>query len=281
METCYYFACCENSVILCISIFNKLTTPSIIPIYWKLMKSAIKVSDDFVVFKSNKIASKGISQLLLYNFSIKKDISDLIKTEEEYSFVFSTLGQALIDRKFNDMEEEKEDIGNRTLLFACKKYIKSQKNGILLMYNMNNLFKKKKVDSYFYNTDNFEPYCICPLLINESKYILEDSVKIKESDYFLVGGFDKKRKQGIIKLYKIIYEEKISIEYIQDIKLFDKDFKGFKGPISCITQSKKNKNLLITCWDGNVYLVNKPDIHFYLEQDEQIKKSAMDFFLPK
>ena len=102
------------------------------------------------------------------------------------------------------------------------------------------------------------------MLINES-YILEDSIKIKETDYFLVGGFDKKRKQGMIKLYK---NKKISIEYIQDIKLFDRDFKGFKGPISCITQSKKNGNLLITCWYGNVYLVNKPDILFYLEQDE-------------
>lgn len=29
------------------------------------MKSAIKVNDDFIVFKSNKIVSKGISQLLL------------------------------------------------------------------------------------------------------------------------------------------------------------------------------------------------------------------------
>ena len=119
------------------------------------------------------------------------------------------------------------------------------------------------------------------MLINESKYVLEDSAKEKKTDYFLVGGFDIKRKQGMIKLNKIIYDKKITIEYIQDIKYFDKDFKGFKGPISCITQSKNNLNLLITCWDGNVYFADKPDIRFYLEQDEKIKKSAMDFFLPK
>ena len=244
------------------------------------MKSAIKINNDLLVFKSNKIASKGKSQLLLYNFRRKKDIPNFLESDEEYSFLFSPLGQALITHKFNDIEE-RGDIGNRILLFAYKKYIKNQKNGILLVYNMNNIFERKKVDSYFYNTNNFEPYCICPLLINESKYILEDSVKIKESGYFLVGGFDKRRKQGMIKLYKIIYNEKLSIEYIQDIRFFDKDFKGFKGPISCIIQSKINENLLITCWDGNVYLVNKPDIHFYLEQDEKIKKSAMDFFLHK
>ena len=85
----------------------------------------------------------------------------------------------------------------------------------------------------------------------------------------------------MIKIYKIIYDEKLSIEFIQDIKLFDKDFKGFKGPISCIIQSKKDGNLLITCWDGNVYLVNKSEILFYLKQDKEIGKSAKGFFLSK
>ena len=143
------------------------------------------------------------------------------------------------------------------------------------------LSEEEKVDSYFYNTENFEPYCICPLLIIDLKYIFEPLIMKEETDYFLVGGFEKKRKQGMIKLYKIIYGEKLSIEYIQDIKFFDKDFKGFKGPISCITQSKQDGNLLITCWDGNVYLVNKPNISFYLKQDKEIEKSAIDFFLPQ
>jgi hypothetical protein len=53
-----------------------------------------------------------------------------------------------------------------------------------------------------------------------SKEILESSVEIKEIDYFLVGGFERRRKQGIIKLYKIICGEKYLIEYIQDIKIF-------------------------------------------------------------
>ena len=263
MENSYYFVCFKNTICLYSSLFDKLDNQSKFIFYENvLMKSAIKINNDFVVFKSNKIASKGMSQLLLYNYRLKRDNSDLIQTQEEYSFIFSPLGQALIIHKLNDIIE---DIGNKILLFACKKYIKTQRNGILLLYNLQNIFERKKVDSYFYNTDNFESYCICPLFINESIYILESSVKIKETDFFLVGGFDKKRKQGMIKLYKIIYDENISIEYIHDIKLFDKHFKGFKGPISCITQSKKYWNLLITCWDGNVYFADKPDIRFYLE----------------
>jgi len=287
----YYISCCENTVFLCASLFDKLQGISKISIYENiLMKSAIKINDNLIVFKSNKIASKGKSQLFLYNFRIKLDIQNFIKkskeNKEEYSFLYSPLGQALIIHNSKDPKEKAE---NRVLLFACKKYIKRQKNGIFALYNINQkletqrfLSEKDKADSYFYNTKNFEPFCICPLLIViESKYKIEPSVLTKESDYFLVGGFEKKTKQGLIKLYKIKYEEKLSIEYIQDIKLFDKYFKGFKGPISCITQSKKDGNLLITCWDGNVYLVNKPDISFYLKQDKEIEKSAIDFFPPK
>ena len=281
----YYFSCCENNVFIYYSLFDTFNTKFMISIYEDiLMKSAIKINDSLLVFKSNKIVSKGMSQLFLYNFRIKKYIPDFIKKgkedKEEYSFLYSPLGQTSIIHISND---EKNDTENKILLFACKKYIKSQKNGIFVLYNFNEIINKflseeEKADSYFYNTNNFEPYCICPLLIVESKYSIDILVETKETDYFLVGGFDKNRKKGIIKLYKIIFDEKISIEYIQDIKLFDKEFKGFKGPISCIIQSKKDGNLLITCWDGNVYLVNKPDIHFYLKQDKEIEKPAIDFF---
>ena len=42
------------------------------------MKSAIKINDNLLVFKSNKIASKGMSQLFLYNFRRKEDIPNFI-----------------------------------------------------------------------------------------------------------------------------------------------------------------------------------------------------------
>ena len=283
MESSYYFSCCGNDVILHSAVLDNLQMQNQFEIYKNtLMKSAIKINDDLVIFKSNKIVSKGISQLLLFNYRTKKDIPKFFEPDEEYSFVFSPLGQALITHKLKDA---KDKIGNRILLFACKKYIKNQKNGILLIYNMHFILKSNgekservEVDSSFYNTDSFEPYCICPLLLVDTNKIFENSDKIKETDYFLVGGFEKKRKQGKIKLYKIIYgKESLLIEYIQDIEIFDNNFKGFKGPISCITQSKKDGNLLITCWDGKVYLIDYPDISFYLKQYEQIQ-SALDFF---
>ena len=45
----------------------------------------------------------------------------------------------------------------------------------------------------------------------------------------------------------------------------------FKGPISCITQSSKDKTTLVTCWDGNIYLFESPDINYYLEFDKQVE----------
>ena len=189
----------------------------------------------------------------------------------------------MITHKFKEVQK---DIENKILLFACKKYLKSQKNGILLLYNLHyikgeeeyNKVLKMEVDSYFHNTHDFEPYCICHLKKEQTYNIFDASFEIKETDYFLVGGFEKKIRQGMIKLYKIIYGEKLSIEFIQDVKIFVKKFEGLKGPISCIIQTKKNLDLLITCWDGNVYFIGKANIYFYLKQDELIEKSANDFF---
>ena len=73
--------------------------------------------------------------------------------------------------------------------------------------------------------------------------------------------------KGLIKLYEIIYNEdieKIKLEYIQDIQIDKikhkktKYFKGFKGAISCITQSKENGNILISSLDGSIYLFSEP-----------------------
>jgi hypothetical protein len=122
-EDSYYFSCCENNVLIYYSLFDKLGSKFFLLIYKNiLMKSAIKINNKLLVFKSNKIVSKGMSQLFLYNYRVKCDIPDFIKKgkedKEEYSFVYSPLGQALIIHKSNDV---KKDTENRILLFACKK----------------------------------------------------------------------------------------------------------------------------------------------------------------
>ena len=164
---------------------------------------------------------------------------------------------------------------NSKLLFAaCKKYIKGDKNGILLVILQFNKDCSKRYLK-FYDTKDFEVYCFCPFLKKENKNLLEDVQKI-ETEYFLVGGFDLNKKKGLIKLYKVIYYyeiEKIKIEYIHDIIIEKKKgkndlecFKGFKGPISCIIQSSQGE-ILVTCYDGNVYLISEFDLDKMREEE--------------
>ena len=91
----------------------------------------------------------------------------------------------------------------------------------------------------------------------------------------------------MIKLYKIFkYGEEFydaKIEYIQDIILESfgkKYFNKFKKPISDIIESKIDGNILITCWDGNVYMLLYPNIEYYLKNDQIIEKknSFEEFF---
>ena len=163
----------------------------------------------------------------------------------------------------------------------------------------------------FYPTEDFEVYCLCPICvykkninndindiidfsdiknIDTNKIDLKEEIEIIKTNYFFAGGYDNRKRQGLIKLYKINKEKEI--EYIQDIenenqviqKLYSKRlnnwnnryyetnydyiFECFKGTISCIIQSKRTGNILATCYDGNVYYFSPPNIQYYLEKED-------------
>ena len=98
-----------------------------------------------------------------------------------------------------------------------------------------------------------------------------------ETEYFLVGGFDNNEFQGKIKLFKFKKTEKISdvkIECLQDIKIKRKgDFTFFGGAISSIIQSTKQLNILVSCFDGNVYLLSQPNLNFYSGKKDKKEKT--------
>ena len=87
------------------------------------------------------------------------------------------------------------------------------------------------------------------------------------SDYFLVGGFDSEVGEGAIKLYKLIRSESVcntKIEYILDIVFeINEKFEGFERPITSIIQSKKNGNIIVSSWDGKIYLLTTPNLDFF------------------
>ena len=233
-------------------------------------KEGIYIESNVCALTSNSIIEGEEDEIIFFNYNNKKIIKDF----KGYSFILSTTGLCLMDIN-NDNDNDK------ILLCACKKYIKKQKNGILLI---NNLKKIDKAEANFYNTNNFEVYCFCPVFIIKEDFIFAKSSKFQKTNYFFVGGFDKDRNKGMIKLYRIKNKKNIEIEEIVEIykneeigkneEIKDNNnkknkqkeyFKGFKGPISSIIQSTSNGNIIITCWDGNVYLFSKPNLD-YLEK---------------
>ena len=243
---------------------NKLIPISIENLFEKSVCGAILIETDNLLYITNNITSDE-NKIYFYNFDNK--INKSIEVSEQYTFNLSQNNLS-----FMNIEEKKEII---ILLCACKKYIKNQKNGILLVtYNFNKNNKITNEFYEFYDTDSFEVYCFCPLSIFEEKNI-ESENEIKKMNYFLVGGFEPDKSEGIIRLYKLINEEdKIKIEFIDDdiIKNYeDNTFIGFKGPISCLIQAKKNGKILATSWDGNIYYFDAPNKK-YFEEIELINK---------
>ena len=269
------FACTNEGILLLTDFMNSIMRTQKNNIYKKTYMGGIKINGKTVAFTSNRFLRNGEDQLIFYNVNTRK-VNEK-QNIKGFSFTLSRNNLTLLDipREFD------KGGNNKILLCACKKYYKNQKNVILLVklgINNNNVIK---IDKEFYNTRNFEVYCFCPIFKVKDNYIFQEKRNkylIKVTEFILVGGFDIEKKQGIIKLYKIIYNEElelIKLEYILDIytEKYEslnnnenlQNFKGFKGPITCITQSINYEKILISCSDGNIYLFSEPELE-YLER---------------
>lgn len=220
------------------------------------------INDYCIAFTSNSIKQNGKSILMIFNNLTKK----IFYEKTGYSFLPSYNGLAVVSKN-----------ENKILLCACKKYLKFQKNGVFLLNIEFNDEAKIEIKSSFCDTKDFEVYCFCQIFVSD-KYnnkIFEEYRYKFETNYILVGGYEQRKGKGMIKLYKIEDKKNFldtKIEYIQDIEIPKaKEFKGFRGPISNIIQSKKNGKILLTCWDGNIYLFNSPNFDYFIFYDN-IKK---------
>ena len=250
--------CTENGIFNIENLFGKILLENKYKINDKNYWGGIKINQNIVAFTSNEILPNGNDEIIIYNINSKNNI-DIIKG---CSFILSQDNLAIMSRKKTN---------NKILLCACKKYKKSQKNGILLLkLKIDNIVK---IFERFYDTGNFEVYCFCPIIIREksnNNIILDKKdYKVEDTKYFFVGGLDRNKKKGLIKLYQVKYKKPFKytkIEYIQNIKpkkcIIDdsKHFNGFKGPITCIKQSLKQETILVTCLDGSVFLLTIPNI---------------------
>ena len=250
-----------------IDIYNKNSQFAEHIIIDKTYRGAIRLNDKNVALTSNSIMPNGENKLIFYNIK-SKNISIIA---ENYSFTISNNNMSLISK-------EKINNSNKILICACKKYRKGQKNGILLVNP--NPGDSRRINNEFYDTGNYEVYCFCQIFLvknnnNNHNSINEKykrNIEINDTDYFFVGGFDLDKRIGIIKMFRLIFDEKISntkIEFVQDIIIDGEErFEDFDSPISNIYQSKLSGHIAVTCYNGNIYLFTPPNLNYYLEEHE-------------
>ena len=226
--------------------------------------NSIRINERSIALVSNSVYPGAEDVLKFFNLKKKKYYQRIIGG---YSFILSPNGLEL-------MPKLNKDNKFRILLCACKKYKKEQKNGILLVNAQ--MDETMDIEHPFYDTDNFEVYCFCPILSDgeEQKEKNSGNKKLIDTNYFLVGGFDTELREGKILLYKINYGERAyntTIEFKQEIIFKDRDdIDAFNGPINCLRQSKKTGNIAASCFDGNIYLLTPPNINYYIEEDNNI-----------
>lgn len=253
LEKNKYIICSSNGAFICNNLLiqnsgnNK--NINVEKIFEESFTSGIVINKNIFALTSNSININGKDLIKFYNINSK-----IIKEINGYSFINNQNGLEIITLN-------KENSYYEVLLCACKNYDnKNDKNGILLIdlkLNEENIFKE------FYPTLNFQVHCFCQLKIKEKdNNIINDKneIKLKATKYFLVGGFDNEKGEGIIKLYMItkIEESNIpKIEFITDVDYEEsKEFVGFEGEITSIIQTNDNKGIIIACYDGKVYNFN-------------------------
>ena len=242
-----------------------------------------KFTDTRIAITSNSIIPEGMNKLIIYNFALNnKNTSDNknkkggIEFEtnendenERYSFVASNTGMATIN--------------DNVLLCACKKYTEKDKNGILMLTIINEN-KQDKLNKIFLETGEFEVHCFCPLKADKLQInilnINDFEDHFTKNDIFLVGGFDSKLGEGRIKLYTLVRkgEEIKGVKFLQDVELpktkemdiesrIEKKkkmkIKVFNGAISSLIQSSIDDRIFVSCYDGRVYLLSKPNLDKY------------------
>ena len=187
-----YIVCDENEVFYVSDLTNNFGNNQINKIYGKVYRGGIKIIDDkdnIAAITSNRVLSKGENKIIFFSSNSKRfmDEIEFKNHSQNYpkncSFNLSENNCALMNIPKHE--------NFKLLLCACKKYIKDDKNGILLL--ILKFDKNDKVNiQKFYDTKNFEVYCFCPILkIVENTFVLEernDKAQIIDTEYFFVGG---------------------------------------------------------------------------------------------
>jgi len=150
-EAPVYYCCTDKGVMIISNLLAKIIEKTEYTLFKDLLiKSSFQIDNKIIVFKSNKIVTKGKNKLYFFNYISKKEITADI--EEIYSFVYFANGFSVMPIK----NKNPDVYNNNILLCACKKYSKKQRNGILVV-NIMSIKKndKEKENKKIYLSINF------------------------------------------------------------------------------------------------------------------------------
>jgi hypothetical protein len=199
------------------------------------IRTGLIINDKYIALISNELIPNGANLLAICNMKEIKN-KHLIS---DYSFNLSENSLSLI--KFED--------GKNFLICACKKYKSNQTNGIFIL-DVDSI-ESENIKYKYYKTNNFISYCFC---------------QIYSTIFLFIGGYNVDKRQGEIRLYKIINENINELIFIQSVEIFDDDFNNYNGidmPINNIIQTKDSGKIIITTLDGYIFLFNKPNLDYY------------------
>ena len=165
-------------------------------------ETGIQIDGENIAMISNALLPGGKNQISIFNIYNNKLVYEITDN------ICPTLTEnCACIMKFKN--------GPKFLLVGNKKIKNSEKNGILIV-NMD--LKIKGIKTNFYDTNNFQIYCLCQIILKkengaDSKYVL--------TQFFLAGGFDLDKKIGMVKLFQLKNEKNLDIKYIQDLDIED------------------------------------------------------------
>ena len=224
----------------------------------------IKITDSLYAFYSNEKFTDGKSVILIYDTKIP--INDQKKNNNPMSInIFKNSKGKTFPSYNNPLHVINADDNYKILLCACRGYKPENANGILII-RIDPSSLKIKIQTLF-DTEDFEVSCFCTI----------PEGKNEKNAYILVGGLEADKRRGMIKLYKLTYNDfndDVKISFIQDaIEDYDRfqDDNDFDGRITKIfIPEGKEKDVIVQCFGGSCYLFTLPKADNYMEKYESL-----------
>ena len=234
------------------------------PLLGATIINEIQINEETKAFTSNSLYRIGKDIIAFYNTktnAIQKIIEGYPFTKISKSWAFI----AIRSKKY--------------LIINCGIMSAKQKNGILLI-DLDILNKSDNENDYefikFFETENeFFYESVCHLHNIDANSEVKNNLNITNStsniisniEYVLIGGLDLEKREGVVKLFRIKIEEKIILEFLNDIILYDKDSqKSFLGSVDFVEQ--EDDGGIKFGFYNTIYTCEKPQLDAYIKDEK-------------